>query len=75
MTELVVMRVNEITVSIGWGRAKVSSSPVGDVLYAIKPHDNHIETQEDGTQTFTVDGIRHIIKGLQLTLVVDRDDF
>ena len=75
MSEEIVVKVNEIKVSTQYGKASLTVEPAGDLLYLISIPDGYIE--KDGVKVFTVDGIRHLVKGLQVALVIDanKEDF
>lgn len=69
----VILKVNEIKVATQYGKAALTTEPVGDLMYQIKvPAQGWIE-KEDGSRIFTVEGIRHIVKGLQVALIIDAD--
>lgn len=72
----VILKIHELTTATQYGKAKVVAEPVGDLLYVVNVPTG-VEEKEDGTRLFTADGIRHIVRGLQVVLVVDsdREDF
>lgn len=73
----VILKIHELTTATQYGKAKITAEPVGDLLYAVQINEKFCQVREDGTRVFTTDGIRHIIKNLQVVLVVDadREDF
>ena len=73
----VILKVNEIKVATQYGKAALTTEPVGDLMYLIKVPSIGWEEKEDGSRVFTVEGIRHIVKGLQVALVIDasKEDF
>ena len=74
--EEIILRVHEFQASLQYGKLKVVTEPVTDIFYSIQVNPEHCRTLEDGTKVFTRDGIRHILKGLLLTLMIDdREDF
>jgi len=75
MSEEIVVKVNEVKVATQYGKASLTVEPVGDLLYLISIPDGYIE--KDGIKVFTVNGIRHLVKGLQVALVIDagKEDF
>lgn len=68
----VILKVNELSTAAQYGKAKVTVEPVGDLLYAVHIPDGY-EEMEDGTRVFNIEGIRHIIRALQVVLVIDND--
>lgn len=68
----VVMRVSSITVKTAYSQTSMTVEAVGDVLYALVVPENGY-TQDGETRIFNIEGIRHIIRGLQIALVFDTD--
>lgn len=69
----VVLKVTSITVRTAYSQTELSVEPVGDVLYALTIPEDGVEDGE--IRIFNVKGIRHIVKGLKVALVIDVDDF
>jgi hypothetical protein len=68
----VILKVHEIGAAAQYGKTKITAEPVGDVLYVVKVNlEEHFQVQEDGTKIFTVEGIRHLIRNLEIVLTTD----
>lgn len=73
MVEEVILRVTNMSASLQYGKFKIDVEPVGDMFYSIEIEPEFVQTREDGTKVFTRDGIRHVMKGLLATLMLDMD--
>lgn len=69
----IILRVTDLGASLQYGKLKVTAEPLGDMFYVIELDPEHCQTREDGTKVFTKDGIRHVMKGLLSTLLIDSD--
>ncbi len=69
----VILGVSNFGASLQYGKLKVETEPVGDMFYAVKVNPEHYQIREDGTKVFTQDGIRHVLKGLLVSLMIDKD--
>lgn len=73
MAEEIILRVTELRANLAYGKSGVSAQPVGDLLYLIEVPEESYRFLPDGTKVFTADGMRHILKGLHVSLVLDSD--
>lgn len=65
-----------LQVSSRWKKAALTVEPVGEMLYLIKiPEEGVIE--RDGKTIFNIEGVRHVVKQLQIALVleIEEEDF
>lgn len=69
----VILRVSDLGASLQYGKLRITTEPVGDMFYAISINPEHVQVREDGTKVFTTDGIRHVLKGLLASLMIDMD--
>lgn len=76
----VILRVTEVRASLQYGKAGVSAEPVEDILYLIEvPEDGYKEIRGEvdkngqPVKIFNANGMRHILKGLYVSLVIDAD--
>lgn len=75
-----ILKVNEIKVATQYGKAALMTEPVGDMLYRIQvPMEGVEEITLEGqlVQVFNIAGIRHVIKGLTVALMIEtnKEDF
>lgn len=68
----IVFQVSDIKVGLNYGQASITVQPVEDLMYAIKVPDNEVIIQ-DGMRVITMDGMRTIIKGCRIALVVENE--
>lgn len=73
MADEVILKVLELSSSTQYGKAKIVAEPVGDLLYSIPVQPEHFEVQPDGTKVFNQKGINHLIKAVQIVLVVETE--
>lgn len=73
----VILKVTEFRVNTNYGKSGMTVATIGDVLYAVTVPDSYQVETGTGDKVFTIEGIRHIIKGLHVALIidVDRQDF
>lgn len=73
MENELILRVTDLGASLQYGKLKITTEPLGDVFYSIQIKPEHCQIREDGTKVFTQDGIRHVLKGLLASLMIDLD--
>ena len=69
----VILRVSEFRANLVYSKAGLSAEPITDVLYLIEVPEEGCKVLEDGTKIFNAQGMRHVLKGLQVALVLDSD--
>jgi hypothetical protein len=73
MSSSVIMQVTEISVGTNFRRKYMNLAPIGDLLYEIEVPEDGVTVTEDGKKIYNLEGIRHIVKGAEVALVMDSE--
>jgi homoserine kinase len=68
---LVVLKLTNVSVKAPFAERGVGFDVLGDVLYGVNVPEDLVETQEDGTAVFTLEGIRHIVRKSMVALIIE----
>jgi hypothetical protein len=71
----IVLKITEFGASSNFGKTKVSAAPEEEIFYSVSILPEHYQTREDGSKVFTIEGIRHILRGLSVVLYLGKDGF
>lgn len=77
MSSNVIAKVEKVIVQVPYSEKRIEASFVGDLLYVITVPNEHRVSEDGQAKVFTIEGIRHIIRNLQVVLYIetDEDDF
>ena len=69
----VILKVEEIKVATDYAKSVMTVKPYSNIMLVVMVPDDTWVNNEKNEMVFNSDGIKHIIKGLHVSLVIDAD--